>query len=131
MNGNSYLLPGDYEIVTFVPALGDNQDYGGDFGDSFSEVLIDGSAQIILRGNVAAATPTPTPDQTQTPTATPNTPTPTPTATPVPTATLTPVPTNPVPTPLTPSPIQYTLSYSEGVKGWPSFYSFNPDYMIV
>ena len=131
VNGNSYLLPGDYEIVTFVPALDDNQDYGGgEFGDSFSEVLIDGSAQILLRGNVAAATPTPTPDQTQTPTATPNTPTPTPTATPVPTATLTPVPTNPVPTPLTPSPIQYTLSYSEGVKGWPSFYSFNPDYMI-
>ena len=24
----------------------------------------------------------------------------------------------------------YTLSYSEDVKGWPSFYSFNPDYMI-
>ncbi len=24
----------------------------------------------------------------------------------------------------------YTLSYSEGVQGWPSFYSFNPDYMI-
>tara|TARA_R110002126_G_scaffold154265_2_gene301371 strand:+ start:589 stop:954 length:366 start_codon:yes stop_codon:yes gene_type:complete len=23
-----------------------------------------------------------------------------------------------------------TLSYSEGVKGWPSFYSFNPEYMI-
>jgi hypothetical protein len=27
-------------------------------------------------------------------------------------------------------PNSYTLSYSEGVQGWPSFYSFNPDYMI-
>lgn len=25
---------------------------------------------------------------------------------------------------------QYTLSYSEGVTGWPSFYSYNPDMMI-
>ena len=24
----------------------------------------------------------------------------------------------------------YTLSYSETSKGWPSFYSFNPDFMI-
>ena len=24
----------------------------------------------------------------------------------------------------------YTLTYSEAVEGWPSFYSFNPDYMI-
>jgi hypothetical protein len=24
----------------------------------------------------------------------------------------------------------YTLSYSESAQGWPSFYSFNPDYMI-
>ena len=24
----------------------------------------------------------------------------------------------------------YTLTYSEGVEGWPSFYSFNPDWMI-
>jgi hypothetical protein len=24
----------------------------------------------------------------------------------------------------------YTLSYSEAAEGWPSFYSFNPDYMI-
>lgn len=24
----------------------------------------------------------------------------------------------------------YTLTYSEAVQGWPSFYSFNPDYMI-
>ena len=26
--------------------------------------------------------------------------------------------------------IQETLSYSDGVKGWPSFYSFLPDYLI-
>ena len=24
----------------------------------------------------------------------------------------------------------YTLTYSESAQGWPSFYSFNPDYMI-
>jgi hypothetical protein len=24
----------------------------------------------------------------------------------------------------------YTLSYSESSQGWPSFYSFNPDYMV-
>lgn len=24
----------------------------------------------------------------------------------------------------------YTLTYSQGVEGWPSFYSFNPDWMI-
>ena len=26
--------------------------------------------------------------------------------------------------------IKETLSYSDGVKGWPSFYSFLPDYLI-
>lgn len=26
--------------------------------------------------------------------------------------------------------INYTLTYSEGVQGWPSFYSFEPDWMI-
>jgi hypothetical protein len=26
--------------------------------------------------------------------------------------------------------LQYTLTYSEGVKGWPSFYSYFPDWMI-
>lgn len=26
--------------------------------------------------------------------------------------------------------MENTLTYSEGVQGWPSFYSFNPDYMI-
>ena len=46
----------------------------------------------------------------------------------------TPEPTPPTPStvPPIPSPIttNYTLTYSEGVKGWPSFYSFNPDYML-
>jgi len=35
-----------------------------------------------------------------------------------------------VPNLIVPLGPQYTLTYSEGVKGWPSFYSFNPDYMI-
>ena len=26
--------------------------------------------------------------------------------------------------------MQYTLTYSPGVEGWPSFYSFNPDYIL-
>jgi len=25
---------------------------------------------------------------------------------------------------------QYTLTYDEGVQGWPSFYTFYPDWMI-
>lgn len=40
------------------------------------------------------------------------------------------IPNNPTPTPLEPEGVQHTLSYSEGVEGWPSFYSYNPDYMI-
>jgi len=46
----------------------------------------------------------------------------------------TPEPTPPTPStvPPIPSPIKtnYTLTYSEGVKGWPSFYSYNPDFML-
>ncbi len=42
----------------------------------------------------------------------------------------TPVSPNPAPDPTVPAGEQYTLSYSEGVKGWPSFYSYHPDYMI-
>ena len=40
------------------------------------------------------------------------------------------IPNNPTPTPLEPEGEQHTLSYSEGVEGWPSFYSYSPDYMI-
>jgi len=38
--------------------------------------------------------------------------------------------TNPVATPQTPDGDLFTLTYSNGVQGWPSFYSYNPDYMI-
>ncbi len=43
-----------------------------------------------------------------------------------------PTPPTPSTVPPIPSPIttNYTLTYSEGVKGWPSFYSFDPDYMV-
>ncbi len=53
-----------------------------------------------------------------------------------------PSPTPPTPTPVpspipsvvppVPSPVltQYTLTYSEGVQGWPSFYSYVPDMML-
>lgn len=51
----------------------------------------------------------------------------------------TPTPADPSPTPAPtsvvppiPSPVdtEWTLSYSNNAQGWPSFYSFNPDYMI-
>jgi len=51
----------------------------------------------------------------------------------------TPTPVSPTPTPAPtsvvppiPSPVKtdWTLSYSNNAQGWPSFYSFNPDYMI-
>ena len=90
-----------------------------------------GSAQICLQGLL---TPDATPDltfpATSPPTPTPATPTPTPTATAETTALPTPVPTNPVPDPLAPIPDQYTLTYSDGAQGWPSFYSYHPDYML-
>ena len=37
---------------------------------------------------------------------------------------------NPVATPQIPTGELYTLTYSEGVNGWPSFYSYHPDYMV-
>ena len=37
---------------------------------------------------------------------------------------------NPVATPQIPSGELFTLTYSNGVQGWPSFYSYNPDYMV-
>ena len=53
----------------------------------------------------------------------PGSPTPTPTP---------PTPPTPSTVPPIPSPIttNYTLSYSESVQGWPSFYSYNPDFMV-
>ena len=37
---------------------------------------------------------------------------------------------NPVAPPQAPSGELYPLSYSNGVSGWPSFYSYHPDYMV-
>jgi|TARA_R110002124_G_scaffold59492_1_gene164323 hypothetical protein len=113
----SGVLPaGDYKIYLFPIVLeGTN---------------MNGRAKLCFRGEltetpVPTVTPVPTPLPTPTPAPTP-TPTPAPTAVPTPT----PIPENPVPEPIVPLGPQYTLSYSNGVKGWPSFYSFNPDYMI-
>lgn len=50
--------------------------------------------------------------------------------TPVPTVTPTPAPTSVVPPIPSPVDTEWTLSYSSNAQGWPSFYSFNPDYMI-
>ena len=55
------------------------------------------------------------------------TPSPTPTPTP---ATPTPAPTSVVPPIPSPVKTNWTLSYSDNVQGWPSFYTYNPDYMI-
>jgi len=51
---------------------------------------------------------------------------------PTPTPPVTPTPTPPSVVPPIPSPVttEYTLTYSETVKGWPSFYSYVPDYMV-
>ena len=37
---------------------------------------------------------------------------------------------NPIATPQIPAGDLFTLTYSNGVNGWPSFYSYNPDYMV-
>ncbi len=99
--------------------------------DNNTPTVQNGSAQ---NQNVACnptITPTPTATPIPTPTPTPGAPTPTPTATPFPT----PTPTTPPPTsvvPPIPSPVEteYTLTYSQTSKGWPSFYSYIPDYML-
>jgi len=120
------LAAGDYTVNTFKLETQNS----GAFG----------SGQICVEG-VTTNTPTPTPTfvPTPTPTATPITPTPTATPTPTPagqtpvptsTPTPTPIPSNPVPEPVVPLGPQFTLTYSEKAKGWPSFYSYNPDYMI-
>ena len=91
-----------------------------------------GNGNVVFNGPCPTPTPTPTPTgSTPTPTPTPTGPTPTPTATPSPT----PTPTVPTPTsvvPPIPSPVEteYTLTYSQTSKGWPSFYSYIPDYML-
>tara|TARA_B100000214_G_scaffold365214_1_gene332728 strand:- start:2214 stop:3599 length:1386 start_codon:yes stop_codon:yes gene_type:complete len=123
-------------VVTFqAPVIGDTLPRG-----AYELILfqirpdrpgVSGTAKMCLQGETTA-TPTPSPSflPTQPPTATPVTPAPTatlpPTATPLPTA----IPPNPVPEPIVPLGPQYTLTYSEQAKGWPSFYSYNPDYMV-
>tara|TARA_R100001460_G_scaffold9049_4_gene22135 strand:+ start:15922 stop:17310 length:1389 start_codon:yes stop_codon:yes gene_type:complete len=110
------LAAGSYEILVFeiVPQAGAASGFG----------------QICLEGEVQATpTPTPTFNPTATPTSTPA-PTPTPTPHPTPTPVPTVIPENPVPRPIVPLGPQYTLTYSEKAKGWPSFYSYNPDYMV-
>lgn len=128
-NGNPSIPPGDYEIVTFIPSVYDNYDRDlGDFSGGGGYLIIDGSVQISLQGNIVTA-PATSPPVTQTATP-PPTVTVTATPPPPPTQTATPVVETPTPTPQVPTGIPYTLSYSEGVKGWPSFYSYNPDFMI-
>ena len=120
-NPPSSLASGEYTILTFVTRAS----LFGAQPNTF------GHAQICLQGLFTPdATPNPTFPATSPPTPTPATPTPTPTATAETTALPTPVPTNPVPDPLAPIPDQYTLTYSDGAQGWPSFYSYHPDYML-
>ena len=108
---------GDYTVMNFQLVDGFNT-----FGTSI--ICISGEEQVPV--TPVPETPVPTPEPTVTPTPTAVTPTPSPT--PVPTAT--PIPFNPVPSLILPLGPQYTLSYSEGSEGWPSFYSYSPDYMV-
>lgn len=71
----------------------------------------------------APATPVPAPSPTPGPSPTPAAPTPV-------AATPTPAPSSVVPPIPSPVETEYTLSYSETASGWPSFYSYNPDYML-
>jgi len=105
-------------------------------GDSIPVCALDVPTVTSGNGTVTLNGPCPTP--TPTPTPTPGAPTPTPTASPTPSPTPgppTPTPTPPTPTsvvPPIPSPVEteYTLTYSRTSKGWPSFYSYIPDYML-
>ena len=116
-SAGSTLASGDYTVINFELVDGVNS-----YGTSI--ICIEGEEQIPV--TPAPETPVPTPEPTTPPTPTPATPTPSPT--PVPTAT--PIPFNPVPSLILPLGPQYTLSYSEGSEGWPSFYSYSPDYMV-
>ena len=119
------IAAGSYDIVTFELDTDNNQAFGR------GQICIQG-----IEGNPPTPTPgvpTPPPTATLIPTPLPSpTPVPTPTPTPFPTATPAPTPiaTNPVAAPIIPLGPQYTLTYSENSKGWPSFYSYNPDYMV-
>jgi len=124
-NVGTILKKGFYNIVTLRPVGTDRQ-------NPYANVAY-GGIQICIVGTCVTGTPTPVPTATLIPTPTPTaTPVPTPTPTPFPTVTPgpTPIASNPVPAPLIPNGAQFTLSYSENSKGWPSFYSYNPDYMV-
>jgi len=115
---NNVLPAGQYCILTFKIAT-----------SSFLGTTPSGEIQICLSGSIPAPAPTSPLVPPPSPTSRPVTP-PTPTPTSPPTPTATPIPANPVPPALVADEVQYTLSYSEGVKGWPSFYSYSPDWMI-
>ena len=126
--GSYNSLPaGNYTIYLFPLLSSGGSNVTGSGTIAVSGVL--SGTNPITPGGSPTIPPTPTPSPTPLPTATPI---PTATVTPLPTATPapTPVPTNPVPAPIVPLGQQYTLSYSAGVQGWPSFFSFSPDYMI-
>ena len=120
----------DCDNVVQSGTLSTDQDVDVCVKNGNTPTIQNGSAQ---NQNVAcvSTTPTPTPTATPTPTPTSGVPTATPTATPTPT----PTPTTPTPTsvvPPIPSPVEteYTLTYSQTSKGWPSFYSYIPDFML-
>ena len=136
--GKGTVPPGDLCIVTFVPyEVNEIRNNLSSLDSTFKKYLDPGfevTANMCLQtadgGFLSTPLPSasflPTPEPTPTPSPTPVTPTPT--VTPLPTAT--PIPANPVPGRLSPVGSNYTLSYSESVKGWPSFYSYSPDWMI-
>ena len=118
----------DCDSVVQSGTLGSDQDVDVCVKNGTTPTVQNGNAQNQNVPCSPSITPTPTPTA---PTPTPTAPTPTPTATPTPT----PTPTPPTPTsvvPPIPSPVktEYTLTYSQTSKGWPSFYSYIPDYMI-
>ena len=121
----------DCDNVVQNGTLSFDQDIDVCVKDGNTPTVQNGSAQ---NQNEACVTTTPTPTPTNTPTPTPTPAGPTPTPGP-PTPTPTPTPTVPPPTsvvPPIPSPVEteYTLTYSQTSKGWPSFYSYIPDYML-
>lgn len=91
--------------------------------------------ELVCSTNCGAQDPVPTPSPVvPTPAPAPAAPTPGPAPTP---AAPTPVAPSPIPAPSSivppiPSPVEveYTLSYSQNSKGWPSFYSYMPDFML-
>lgn len=120
----------DCDNVVQSGTLGSDQDVDVCVKNGNTPTVQNGSTLNTNQPCSPTQTPTPTPTAAG-PTPTPTPPTPTPTATPLPT----PTPTAPTPTsvvPPIPSPVEteYTLTYSQTSKGWPSFYSYIPDFML-